>query len=654
MDRVAEILGYSKRHCNRLIFNSANRANEFDKKIQNPSPSESFKPDYTNIVYEFTEESVVSEEEIFYSQSRFLFDDEEYNQLIDSDSDDEDIEFNDIQIDLRDWAIINSITVSATRSLLLILRKYGLNVPLSRNSLFKCKKKELKTTQIGTGEYLHIGIEKNIKTFNYNFLGEDDVIEIDINVDGVPLFKSSRTCLWPILGAFVNQPYIDPFLIGVFCGKGHPESVDIYLKQYIEEANALQCNGIKVTHKQILKPFSIRAYTTDVPAKSYITGTKGHNAFSGCHKCEQKGSRLDNRTAFSLTTGNKRTDESFLNRTDKDHHSKKNVNELNILEIYNTNMVSQTPIDYMHLVHLGNAKKICTLIFDKNVFKIKNKSTEMSTDYTNFSSFMPLEFVRKTRTFQDVPRWKATEFGFLLSYGGIVLFKEYFTDKQYYHFLLLSCAIRMLSEPEFCKENAPVAQQLLEEFLMLYPEVYGRQYVSYNVHNLLHLAQDVLMYGALPSFSGYKFENFLQKIKNCIKSPTNILAQINNRYFEFTQAKSNQNNGSQNDIFNHKECTKFQKYSFKINQKDNFCYLNNEVLFTIYAFCEYNNVNSVIGRRFINYEDFFEHPIKSSDLNIFLVSKESVNYEVFPVDEIKFKFVHLPYYDSFVLIPLLH
>lgn len=112
-----------------------------------------------------------------------------------------------------------------------------------------------------------------------------------------------------------------------------------------------------------------------------------------------------------------------------------------------------------------------------------------------------------------------------------------------------------------------------------------------------------------------KFENYLQKIKNCIKSPTNILTQINNRYFEYNQAsKSNQNLCSQNDIFNHKEFTKFQKYSFKINQKDNYCYLNNEILFTIYAFCDYNHVNSVIGRRFINFKDFFEHPIKSSDL----------------------------------------
>lgn len=98
----------------------------------------------------------------------------------------------------------------------------------------------------------------------------------------------------------------------------------------------------------------------------------------------------------------------------------------------------------------------------------------------------------------------------------------------------------------------------------------------------------------------------------------------------------------------------FKKFSLKINKKDNYCYLSDGVLFTIYHFCEYNNVNSILGRRFLNYEDFFEHPLKSSALNIFLVREEAVNYELFPINEIKFKFVHLPYNESFVLIPLLH
>lgn len=71
-----------------------------------------------------------------------------------------------------------------------------------------------------------------------------DLIEIDIGIDGLPLYKSSRTSVWPILGAFVDQPYVSPFLIGIFCGVGHPSSLDDYLEEFLNEAKGLEENGV--------------------------------------------------------------------------------------------------------------------------------------------------------------------------------------------------------------------------------------------------------------------------------------------------------------------------------------------------------------------------------------------------------------------------
>lgn len=56
--------------------------------------------------------------------------------------------------------------------------------------------------------------------------------------------------------------------------------------------------------------------------------------------------------------------------------------------------------------------------------------------------------------------------------------------------------------------------------------------VSYNVHSLIHLADDVDKFGALDSFSAFKFENYLQKVKKMVKSSALPLPQIIRRVYE--------------------------------------------------------------------------------------------------------------------------
>jgi len=44
-----------------------------------------------------------------------------------------------------------------------------------------------------------------------------DSTSIDVNIDGLRLFDSSKTKFWPILGKVVNT-LDEPFTIGVYCG----------------------------------------------------------------------------------------------------------------------------------------------------------------------------------------------------------------------------------------------------------------------------------------------------------------------------------------------------------------------------------------------------------------------------------------------------
>ncbi|KYN22559.1 hypothetical protein ALC57_05085 [Trachymyrmex cornetzi] len=76
------------------------------------------------------------------------------------------------------------------------------------------------------------------------------------------------------------------------------------------------------------------------------------------------------------------------------------------------------------------------------------------------------------------------------------------------------------------------AHSLLMYFVENYSALYGRQHMSYNVHNLVHLCDYVKLWGTLDEFSAFKYENYMQKIKSKIKSSSRPLQQLINRCIE--------------------------------------------------------------------------------------------------------------------------
>jgi len=58
-----------------------------------------------------------------------------------------------------------------------------------------------------------------------------------------------------------------------------------------------------------------------------------------------------------------------------------------------------------------------------------------------------------------------------------------------------------------------MAKNLLKQFVSDYPNYYGREYVGYDVHGLLHITNFVLIHGPLDAFSSPKYKNYLKFVK---------------------------------------------------------------------------------------------------------------------------------------------
>lgn len=135
---------------------------------------------------------------------------------------------------------------------------------------------------------------------------------------------------------------------------------------------------------------------------------------------------------------------------------------------------------------------------------------EISVNLKIIAKWIPSEFTRKTRELEYLDRWKATELRLFLLYVGSVVLQNYLPKKYFIYFISLHCAIRILCHETDCKNNNKYAKDLLKYFVEKCTELYGTDFLIYNIHNLIHLANDVSKFGHLDSFSSFSLERVIE------------------------------------------------------------------------------------------------------------------------------------------------
>ncbi|KAJ8050640.1 hypothetical protein HOLleu_03922 [Holothuria leucospilota] len=152
------------------------------------------------------------------------------------------------------------------------------------------------------------------------------------------------------------------------------------------------------------------------------------------------------------------------------------------------------------------------------------------------------EFARKPRSLFEVKHWKATEFRTFLLYTGPVVLHGTIPGALYRNFLTLSVAMRILLNPAISAQYLQYAEDLLKVFVQNFGTVYGKQYLVYNVHSLIHLGDDARKFGALDDISAFPFESFLGHLKKLVRGPHYPLSQIVHRIIEKQELLCNTEN----------------------------------------------------------------------------------------------------------------
>lgn len=228
----------------------------------------------------------------------------------------------------------------------------------------------------------------------------------------------------------------------------------------------------------------------------------------------------------------------------------------------------------------------------------------------------------------------------------------------------------------------PLAKAMLDHFIELFREIYGEAYITSNVHNLVHLVDEVMRYGELQSFSAYPFESMLGTIKKMLRNGNNPLAQVARRIIEMTRlecAKQMPEPKKKNLVLTKLNKGENVPHTYRLNDSENIVFFSkiqfgdfclgtdaankwfltrkNEIV-CVENILSIGDKISLYCHTVTNQKDFFETPIKSSALNIYVVdffAYEINDYKLFNVSDIKCKLVRVEYGDTEdVFIPMLH
>lgn len=426
------------------------------------------------------------------------------------------------------------ISHNCVNKLLEILRSEGLDLPKDVRTLFQTPKNH-SIINVHPGTYIHIGIEFMITPIllaHVEQLKNTTDIHLGINIDGLPISRSSKSNLWPILISIVNIPILSKYVmpVGIYYARfKKPESIFEYLDSFMTEMKSIISNGLCLNGK--IYNFVISQIICDAPAKAFMLNVKSFNAYHSCNYCIEEGTFINGRMSFLGVSSPLRTDDSFRSKKDEDYHKGSSP-----LEDFSINIVSTVVIDYMHSVCLGVMKRLLTF-WVKGKKPIRFKSAEIVSDISSqlidMKPYIPSEFNRLPRSLDELEFFKATEFRTFLLYTSLIVLKGRLAKPIFQHFMLFHCAIKILISNDLYITHNSIAKSLLISFVSQYLTLYGYEYVTYNVHGLIHLADFALQHGPLDKFSAFKYENCLQIIKKTVKNARYPLQDVYNRVVEF-------------------------------------------------------------------------------------------------------------------------
>lgn len=121
---------------------------------------------------------------------------------------------------------------------------------------------------------------------------------------------------------------------------------------------------------------------------------------------------------------------------------------------------------------------------------------------------------------------KLSEFRNWLLFYSLPLLVNYLPPLYFHHFALLVCSMHLLLQKQVTPIMCNAAEEMLQDFYKLVPELYGISMCTMNVHSLIHLPYFVRLWGPLWTQSAFCFESMNGNLTGIVHSTRKIAEQL--------------------------------------------------------------------------------------------------------------------------------
>ncbi|XP_064464144.1 uncharacterized protein LOC135375344 [Ornithodoros turicata] len=329
------------------------------------------------------------------------------------------------------------------------------------------------------------------------------------NTDGSPVWNSSKTSVWPIQFIVNELPpqlrFKNCVLAGLWFGKSHP-NMTLFLTKFVEEVN----NTPPVVWQHNSEVLSSRVFgvccCVDTPARAMVQNHISFNGFFPCTWCLVCGEYIEGSMRFLSDTPDQERTDSFVRRdmalaleVGTTVNGVKGPSPLMNLPYFD--LVWGQTVDYMHCVLLGVTRQIT-----ESVLNLCTPSTIAAVNSRLESITPPHCFTRLPRSLNERAYWKASEWRHWLLFYSLPCMLGLVPISTWRHFRKLVEATQILLSVELTAVLLRRADGLLRLFVSRTRDLYGNASMTYNMHQLLHLATTAEKLGPLWAHSAFVFE----------------------------------------------------------------------------------------------------------------------------------------------------
>ncbi|KAJ1530915.1 hypothetical protein ONE63_005754 [Megalurothrips usitatus] len=387
-----------------------------------------------------------------------------------------------------------------------------LEVLYSRPGFHRMLLHRFKRSKLGVSTYDDIydgQVYKNLCSRG-NILADGNNISFTWYTDGLRLSKSAENEIWPFYLTINELPFSERhkpenvLLAGIWFGP-HKPVPHLFLKGIREDFHSLN-KGVQFRVPGQPEPILVRGVvicgTCDISAKALFLNISHPLSTFGCQKCKIRSVRKGNHTVYKFERFPKlRTYQETLLHAEKSIKARRSVYGVKgtsaLSFVYKP--IETTAID-MHDAYIGVSKILNKVHFSEEHYQHPASLFGFLHLYDRrLSAIRPPYYVEKLpRPFSGFGAdWEPSELKVNLMIYSLPLLQDIMSVFHFEHHMLLVYGLYLLSKDTVSEQCLELASEMLTDYCSRFEDLYGDEFMSCYVHQLMHLPTVVKDFGPL-------------------------------------------------------------------------------------------------------------------------------------------------------------